>query len=60
MSEPSKVSSVEEDLEDPNEVENAWAVAIEQRRREVRAGEVALVDSRDVAERLEAWRPKAP
>ncbi len=56
MSEP-KEAGLPEAEDDPNEVENAWAIEVERRRREVREGRVELMRGDEVRERLDGWRP---
>lgn len=46
--------------DDPNDVEQAWADELERRRREIREGNVALVDGEDVMRRLRRWSPNQP
>lgn len=53
---PTTQNDVETDL---NDVENAWATEIEQRRREVRDGTVAPIKGDDFLRELRAWKPSS-
>ncbi len=51
------LESLDDDTDDPAEVQRAWDAEIERRLREVQDGAAELIDGEEFLRELRAWRP---
>lgn len=51
------LESLDDETDDPVEVQRAWEAEIERRLREVQDGTAELIDGEEFLRELRAWRP---